>query len=218
MRGEVMTYKDNEEELEFGFHEVEDSGLNKNYKNKKQLKEDKDILQEKAKIRNEEENNPWFCVWVSDAPESQLRRVANAVDGGGKVQLWMPSIHKKNEKIYLYEGYCFIRCTDIEAREFQRKNNATSIKIITVLKKMDGKRLCHLTQEEVEQIKIVEENYSVSDKYGIKVNDIVIIKDGIFADRQVVVKQIKDDDVRVEFDIFDRHQNIWMNIKELLKK
>lgn len=224
MRGEAMVWDKQEEEKENngtsneGYEEI----ILDEEKKEEVVDVDRDVLQEKAKSRNEKEKNRWYCVWVSDAPLSQLLSVANLVDGGGKVEVWKPyiikqDIKKKNIKMYLYEGYCFIRCTEQEAVEFQRKNNAGKLKIITVLRTMDGKKPSALSEEEVEQIKIVEGTYTISDKFGISVGDICTIVGGIFAEKRVLVKEIKDMDVHVEFEAFGRHQKLWVNIKELSK-
>lgn len=225
MRGEAMVWDRQGEDKESstmsneGYEEVD---LEENSKQEEAVDMDKDYLQEVAKKRNEKEKNRWYCVWVSDAPMSQLLSVANLVDGGGKVEVWKPyivkqDVKKKNIKMYLYEGYCFIRCTEEEAVEFQRKNNAGKLKIITVLRTMDGKKPSALTNEEVEQIKIIEGTYTISDKFGISVGDTCIIIGGIFAEKRVEVKEIKNMDVRVEFEAFGRHQKLWVNIKELSK-
>lgn len=215
-----MGYDKNEEQ-EFGEDELEElSELQEAEMSEEteQVNCEKDILQESARVRNEQENNPWYCVWISDAKENKLIQIANSIDGGGKVQLWKPCSKEKGKKIYLYEGYCFIRCTDSEAREFQRKNNALNIKVVTVLRKMDGKTLCKINKDEIEQIKIVEGTYSISDEYGINVGDRVTIGIGIFGGTEVIVKEINNQDVKVEFDAWGRHQKLWVNIKELIIK
>lgn len=233
MRGEAMVWDRQDEGQEHnemvdgkgssamsneGYEEVE---VDKE-ENVEVVESDKDLLQEEAKKRNEKAKNRWYCVWVSDAPMSQLVMVANLVDGGGKVEVWKPyivkqDIKKKNIKMYLYEGYCFIRCTEEEAIEFQRRNNAGKLKVIMVLRKMDGVKPSPLTEEEVEQIKIVEGTYTMADKFGISVGDICSINSGILAEVKVKVKEIRDMDVYIEFDAFGRHQKLWVNIKELSK-
>lgn len=166
-----------------------------------------------------EEQPKYFILWTTTLRSVSLIKYIVHLHNA---QLWCPTFKITNmagqvEEVQIYPSYYFIYTTYSCCQEMKEYINAHRYKGMFFLEQDD--KLAHLRQFEIEQIKYIEETYTM-DKFlninpGIQIGKTVKIIAGPFTGIKGEVINIKNTEVLL--DISDKGTKLWCSIDNVQK-
>lgn len=164
-----------------------------------------------------EEEQKYFILWTTTLRSFSLIeyivRLHNA-------QLWCPqfkcvNLEGKEEEVQIYPSYYFILCSKTKMYEMQEYIKDRKYKGMFFLK--SGEHVAYLNQSEINQIKYVEDNYTM-DKYlginpNIKIGTMVKISKGPFVGIKGEVAQIKNTEYLL--DLQEKGIRLWCSMDNI---
>jgi transcription antitermination factor NusG len=164
-----------------------------------------------------EEEQKYFILWTTTLRSySLIQYIVNLHNA----QLWCPqfkcvNLEGKEEEVQIYPSYYFILCTKTKMYEMQEYIKDRKYKGMFFLK--SGEHIAYLNQHEIEQIKYVEDNYTM-DKYlginpNIKIGTMVKISNGPFVGIKGEVAQIKNTEYLL--DLQEKGIKLWCSMDNI---
>lgn len=164
-----------------------------------------------------EEEQKYFILWTTTLRSYSLIEYIVRLHSA---ELWCPqfkcvNLEGKEEEVQIYPSYYFIRCTKTQVYEMQEYIKDRKYKGMFFLK--SGEHIAYLNQHEIEQIKYVEDNYTM-DKYlginpNIKIGTMVKISKGPFVGIKGEVAQIKNTEYLL--DLQEKGIKLWCSMDNI---
>ena len=164
-----------------------------------------------------EEEQKYFILWTTTLRNSNLIEYIVKLHSG---KLWCPqfkcvNLEGKEEDVQIYPSYYFILCTKTKMYEMQEYIKDRKYKGMFFLK--SGEHIAYLNQHDIDQIKYVEENYTM-DKYlginpNIKIGTMVKISKGPFVGIKGEVAQIKNTEYLL--DLQEKGIKLWCSMDNI---
>lgn len=158
----------------------------------------------------------WYILWTSTLRNKNLIDYIVYKFNG---RVWMPSFKLKDDldnckQLPLYPSYYFINATPTEINNIQDYIKQYNYSGLIFLK--SGNSLACLTEDELNQIKDIEENYTI-DKYlhidpNIKLGSNVRIKEGPFVNTKGTIAEIRNRDILLMLENFTK---LWCSLDNL---
>lgn len=164
-----------------------------------------------------EEEQKYFILWTTTLRSFSLIKYIVQMHNA---QLWCPqfkciNLEGKEEDVQIYPSYYFILCTKTKMYEMQEYIKERKYKGMFFLK--SGDHIAYLNKSEIEQIKYVENNYTI-DKYlginpNIKIGTMVKISKGPFVGIKGEVAQIKNTEYLL--DLQEKGIRLWCSMDNI---
>jgi transcription antitermination factor NusG len=159
----------------------------------------------------------WYIMWSSTA---RAVKTIKYVVSGEKVELWIPSftqIDSQGEEniLPIYPQYYFVFGTSEQCYKIENMLKKYRYNGIIFLKD-DLNNLYYLSEDEIKDIKEVEQNFTTIHKNKcsiINVGSKVVAITGPLSNTECIVTEVKGKMLLVSFSIFQRELNVWLPIE-----